>query len=73
MKTIAFSRDFSYCPSRWVTIQYRGGFTYQRVPEAAVRVIRAAEAGEILQNGEETEPERRAVQETDEGLAEGNS
>ncbi len=38
-------RDFDYRPVRAQVIAYRGGRTYQRVPEAAVRAIVAAGAG----------------------------
>lgn len=46
-------RDFSYVPRRRVVVQYRGGRTYHRVPEAAVRKIIAAGAGRIEQGGKQ--------------------
>lgn len=39
--------DFTYRPKRNVHIQYKGGLTYKRVPEAAVRAIVAAGKGSI--------------------------
>lgn len=50
MKTIRMLRDFNYWPwkTRHVTIAYQGDHIYQRVPEAAVRAILAAGAGEIV-------------------------
>lgn len=52
MKTVAVSRDFTYRPKRHVAIQYRAGVTYPRVPEAAVRAITGAAAGQIIQQQE---------------------
>jgi hypothetical protein len=43
-------RDFSYRAKAHVFIQYIGGNVYRRVPEAAVRVIVAAGAGEIVED-----------------------
>jgi hypothetical protein len=71
VKAVTMLRDFPYCPSLKVTIQYRGGVTYARVPEAAVRAIVGAGAGDVV-NGAEAEQERRGVQKTDEGFAKGN-
>ena len=48
MKTIRMTRDFDYWPVRQVVMAYRAGVTYERVPEAAVAKILAAEAGEIV-------------------------
>lgn len=49
MKTIAMARDFSYRVKPKVFIQYLGGTIYERVPEAAVRAILAADAGKIVE------------------------
>ncbi|MEN6535647.1 MAG: hypothetical protein ABFD89_18430 [Bryobacteraceae bacterium] len=49
MKTVRLDRDFVYKPKRNVHVAYKGGVTYQRVPEAAVRVIVAAKAGEVIE------------------------
>jgi hypothetical protein len=48
MKTVRMKRDFSYRAKRTVFVQYLGGVTYPRVPEAAVRAILNAGAGEIV-------------------------
>jgi hypothetical protein len=48
MKTVAMSRDFSYRAKRHVFVQYLGGGTYERVPEAAVRAIVDAGAGKVV-------------------------
>lgn len=53
MKTVAVSRDFSYRAKRHVVVQYRGGMTYPRVPEAAVRAIVAAGAGKVVTTEQE--------------------
>lgn len=47
MKTITMLRDFDYHANRWITIAYKSGETYRKVPEAAVRAILAAKAGEV--------------------------
>lgn len=52
MKTVRMTRDFSYRAKPRVSIQYIGGAVYRRVPEAAVRKILAAGAGEIVEEGE---------------------
>lgn len=52
MKTVRMVRDFTYRPKRNVHIQYVGGATYERVPEAAVRAIISARAGDIVENEE---------------------
>lgn len=49
MKTVHMSRDFSYRVKSTVFVQYICGATYDRVPEAAVRAILAARAGEIVE------------------------
>lgn len=49
MKTVAVSRDFPYRAKRHVVVQYLGGVTYPRVPEAAVRAIVHAGAGKIVE------------------------
>jgi hypothetical protein len=43
------SRDFTYRVSPTVHVQYLGGATYDRVPEAAVREILKANAGKIVE------------------------
>lgn len=48
MQTVAVSRDFSYRAKRHVFVQYLGGVTYPRVPEAAARAIVEAGAGNIV-------------------------
>lgn len=48
MKTVTMSRDFSYRAKRTVFVQYLGGTTYRRVPEAAVRAIIEARAGSVV-------------------------
>jgi hypothetical protein len=48
MKTIRMERDFSYRATSRAFVQYLGGQTYQRVPEAAVRAIVSARAGEVV-------------------------
>ncbi len=53
MKIVRLDRDFTYKPKRNVHISYRGGITYHRVPEAAVRAIVAAGAGEIVEQTDE--------------------
>ncbi len=48
MKTVVMTRDYDYRPRSGVIIVYKGGRTYERVPEAAARGIRAAKAGEFV-------------------------
>lgn len=48
MKTVKMLRDYSYRTTPRVFIQYTAGQTYSRVPEAAVRKIVEAEAGEVV-------------------------
>lgn len=48
MKTVVMSRDYSYRVKRSVFIQYLGGATYDRVPEAAARAIVGAGAGNVV-------------------------
>lgn len=50
MKTVRMHRSFDYRPRAGVIIAYAAGRTYQRVPEAAVRAIVSAQAGEIYGN-----------------------
>jgi hypothetical protein len=45
-------RDYTYRAKRNVNIKYLAGYTYRRVPEAAVRAILAAEAGSIVSSYE---------------------
>jgi hypothetical protein len=51
-------RTFYYRASRRVTVKYLGGETYPRVPEAAVRAISKAGAGEVVTE-RETETDER--------------
>jgi hypothetical protein len=48
LKTIRMSRDFDYAPTtpRWL-VALKGGHTIARVPEAAVKAIIEAGAGEL--------------------------
>lgn len=55
MKTVAMSRDFSYRAKARVFVQYLGGATYDRVPEAAVRAILDARAGRVVEREEVSE------------------
>lgn len=55
MKTVRMIKDYSYRATPRVFVQYLGETTYQRVPEAAVRAIVAAGAGEIVNPAELTE------------------
>lgn len=48
MKTVKMERDFTYRATSRVFVQYLGGGTYERVPEAAVRAITAAKAGAVI-------------------------
>lgn len=48
MKIVRLDRDFTFKPKRNVHIVYRGGVTYERVPESAVRAIVKAGAGAIV-------------------------
>ena len=48
MKTIYMQFDYRYRPKRNVAVQYLSGYTYTRVPEAAVRAILDANAGKIV-------------------------
>lgn len=43
------TQDFNYRAKRHVAIRYVSGAVYRRVPEAAVRKIVAAGAGEIVE------------------------
>ncbi|MFC0243672.1 hypothetical protein [Rhodopseudomonas telluris] len=51
MKTVTMMRDYSYRPFKRkpVIVQYLGGATYDRVPEAAVRSIVGAGAGYVVE------------------------
>ncbi|WLB14988.1 hypothetical protein [Bradyrhizobium japonicum] len=72
MKTMLMLRAFSYHPFRNVTIQYQAGKIYGRVPEAAVRVILEANAGQVI-DGATPEQESRAVQAVDQRSAKGSA
>lgn len=56
MKTVLMSRDYSYRAKRHVFIQYLSGAIYHRVPEAAVRAIVQAGAGEVIDHECPTHP-----------------
>ncbi|WP_375414629.1 hypothetical protein [uncultured Bradyrhizobium sp.] len=61
MKTVAMTRDFSYRVARHTVIQYVGGLTYHRVPEAAANAILDAKAGTIIKTntrGKDDRPEQ---------------
>ncbi|UPU01317.1 hypothetical protein J4G48_0031805 [Bradyrhizobium barranii subsp. apii] len=53
MKTILMTRTFDYRPRRAVIVVYAAGKRYERVPEAAVRAIVAAGAGEVVKKPEQ--------------------
>lgn len=55
MKTVKMSRDYSYRAGARVFVQYLAGQVYERTPEAAVRSIVAAQAGEIVEQGQQDE------------------
>jgi hypothetical protein len=55
MKTVCMARDFSYRAKARVFVQYLGGATYDRVPDAAVRAIPAAKAGRVIEREEVSE------------------
>jgi hypothetical protein len=44
-------RDYSYRAKAHVFVQYLAGQVYERTPEAAVRSIVTARAGEIVEQG----------------------
>jgi len=54
MKTVRMNRDYLYRPKRNVVVQYLGGTVYPRVPEAAVRAIVGAGAGQIVDHDRAT-------------------
>ena len=49
MKMVRMLQRFAYRAKARVVVLYLGGETYRRVPEAAVRAILAARAGEIVE------------------------
>ncbi len=55
MKSVRMLRDFSHRASARVFVQYLAGKTYDRVPEAAVRAIVSAQAGEIVDQAKRDE------------------
>ncbi|MBR0855664.1 hypothetical protein [Bradyrhizobium liaoningense] len=55
MKTVLMNRTFDYRPRRAVIVVYAAGQRYERVPEAAVRAIVAAHAGEVVAKPERDE------------------
>lgn len=57
-------RDFDYRARRYVTIAYKAGIVYYRVPEAAWRKIEEAGAGELPLFVDQDEPMQPAVRET---------
>jgi len=52
VKTVLMSRTFDYRPRRGVIVVYAAGQRYDRVPEAAVRAIVAAGAGDVIEKPE---------------------
>jgi hypothetical protein len=48
MKTVRMFRDFDYRPTPKFLTAFKGGKTYSRIPEAAVKAIIEAKAGEIV-------------------------
>ena len=55
MKTVLMTDSFDYRPRRSVIVVYVAGQRYERVPEAAVRAIVAAGAGEVVAKPERDE------------------
>lgn len=53
MKSVYLTRDYSYRAKKHVFVQYIGGETYHRVPEASARAIVAAGAGKIVTGEDE--------------------
>lgn len=51
MKTMRMLSDHLYKPKRTVSVEYKAGRVYERVPEAAVRSILDARAGEVVVEG----------------------
>jgi hypothetical protein len=49
LKTIRMLRDFDYAPTRKWAVALKAGCTIARVPEAAVKAIIAADAGELAE------------------------
>lgn len=56
MKTILMHHSFEYRPRQSVIVVYSAGQTYDRVPEAAVRAILGARAGEVTVRPQTKEP-----------------
>lgn len=50
VKTVEMERDFAYTPQAQVTVMYRAGIRYEKVPEAAVRAILIAGAGTVVRD-----------------------
>jgi hypothetical protein len=48
MKTVRMLRDFDYVPTRKWLLALQAGYVLGRVPEAAVKAIVAAGAGELV-------------------------
>jgi hypothetical protein len=53
VKSVEVVRDYGFRVSAKVIIQYKGGETYHRVPEAQVRAIVDAGAGKIVRKVDE--------------------
>jgi len=49
MKTLRMLRDFDYAPTRKWMVALKAGHTVARAPEAAVRAVIAAGAGELVE------------------------
>jgi len=48
MKTLRMLRDYDYAPTRKWLMSFKDGTVVGRVPEAAVKAIVAAKAGEVI-------------------------
>lgn len=48
MKTVEMSRDYDYRPTAQRLTAFKGGKTYEKVPNAAAEAIVAAGAGKIV-------------------------
>lgn len=73
MKTVFLELDYDYKPVAAVTIAYRAGQTYERVPEAAARAIVEAGVGRIVGGDDPGVGEVAVEAEADAGSGEGSS
>lgn len=53
MKTIRMLRDYDYAATKHFVLAYKADTIVERVPEAAVAMILAAGAGEIIDAGDD--------------------